>query len=66
VVELDGGAHVLRSPEDEERQRTLESLGLTVMRFSNQKILGNLEFVLGEIARYARERLPGFEYVQPF
>ena len=46
VVELDGGQHADRTVEDATRTAFLERNGLTVLRFWNNDVLGNLEGVL--------------------
>jgi very-short-patch-repair endonuclease len=49
-IELDGECHDTRPTEDFERQRSLEGLGWTVLRFANQDVLDNVETVLFAIA----------------
>jgi len=53
VVELDGATHDSDSAQQYDEMRTafFESLGLCVIRFSNDDVLRNLEGVLVEIAR---------------
>lgn len=53
IIEIDGGYH--QSPEikesDEIRTKELEALGLTVIRFSNEQVLNEMESVLIEISK---------------
>ncbi|PIR96479.1 MAG: hypothetical protein COT92_00885 [Candidatus Doudnabacteria bacterium CG10_big_fil_rev_8_21_14_0_10_42_18] len=54
VIELDGdshyvGRHIL--PEDRKRQKYIENLGFTVLRFTNKDIQENSEGVLEKIMR---------------
>ena len=50
VIEVDGGVHDHRAERDLARERTLESLGLTVLRFSNTQVFDSLDAVLQRIA----------------
>jgi len=51
VVEVDGGQHA-ESARDEVRDRQLAEAGLTVLRFWNNQVLGEIEAVL-EVIRQA-------------
>ena len=57
VIELDGESH--QSAEikrkDARKQRKLESLGLTVLRFKDEIVFDSIEQVLGEIEKYISE-----------
>ena len=57
VVEIDGPTHDYTVEADAARQRFLESLGLTVLRFSNQDVMQNLEGVLRTICAHAGRSL---------
>jgi len=46
IIELDGKYHQYRLAEDKNRTEILNCLGLKVMRFSNEKIIKNLDDVL--------------------
>jgi very-short-patch-repair endonuclease len=50
VVEVDGDIHLLPDVKerDEYRQEQLEALGLKVIRFSNEEVLGELTIVLNQ------------------
>ena len=52
VIELDGGIHEepAKAKHDAKRQKYLESLGLTVLRFGNEEVLNNIEKVLVQIS----------------
>jgi very-short-patch-repair endonuclease len=52
VVELDGGQHAARQPEDQKRDRFLELNRFKVLRFWNNEVFENLEGVL-EVIRKA-------------
>ena len=56
VIELDGKYHELQSEKDQLRQRRLESLGLRVIRFEEQKVLNDVETVLKEITYWVQLR----------
>lgn len=49
VIEVDGPTHDYTEAEDAVRQAFLESLGLRVLRFTNQQVLSNMEGVLAAI-----------------
>lgn len=49
VIELDGPIHDFQVEKDLERTKALEALGNVVMRFTNDEVLNNTEFVLNQI-----------------
>jgi very-short-patch-repair endonuclease len=51
IIELDGGIHELKENKeyDIERSEELERLGIKVIRFKNEDVLGNLDWVLKQI-----------------
>jgi len=51
VIEVDGGQHFIEEniEQDKARDEYLESLGLTVLRFTNSDVIKNLEGVLERI-----------------
>ena len=51
IVELDGKYHKYRLKKDEERTRILNDLGLKVLRFKNEEVINNIDYVLSEIKR---------------
>ena len=50
AIEIDGCSHNDKQEYDEERQAILESKGIRFIRFSNNEVLFNLEFVLTSIS----------------
>jgi very-short-patch-repair endonuclease len=60
AIEVDGGQHNLdqQKKRDEQRSRWLEANGVTLIRFWNNDVTGNLYGVLTEIARIASEMTP--------
>jgi len=54
VIELDGGQHYNDEMKvtDRQRDRILEGMGLTVLRFSDREVFENGEAVLGKIWKY--------------
>jgi very-short-patch-repair endonuclease len=55
VIEIDGGEHFTerKALNDKIRDRYFESLGLTVLRFSNLEVLKNTDSVLEQIFLYS-------------
>ena len=53
VVELDGGYHVLMQDKDLQRQQYLTNKGWTVVRFTNEEVLRDVESVLIAIGSHA-------------
>jgi very-short-patch-repair endonuclease len=51
IIELDGGQHYTKEgmKKDDIRDRYLDSLGFTVLRFSDREVLKNLEGVIEKI-----------------
>lgn len=49
IVELDGKYHKYRLKKDEERTRILNHLSLRVIRFTNEEVINNMDYVLSEI-----------------
>ncbi|HZF98533.1 MAG TPA: endonuclease domain-containing protein, partial [Pseudoxanthomonas sp.] len=49
VIEVDGGQHLERSAQDEERTAYLESVGLRVIRFWNDDALLKTDLVMEEV-----------------
>ncbi|MFC1851013.1 endonuclease domain-containing protein [candidate division CSSED10-310 bacterium] len=46
VIEIDGQYHQNRFQEDRNRQKTLERAGISLLRFTNAEVKGNLDRVL--------------------
>jgi len=59
VIEIDGGQHY--RPEgmqsDVARDNYLNTLGLSVLRFSNHDVLANMDGVIGSIIQYIEAKL---------
>jgi len=49
VIEVDGEVHKKQQERDAERSMILQSLGLTVLRFTNEQIKNNLDEVISTI-----------------
>jgi very-short-patch-repair endonuclease len=56
IIELDGKYHHYQLKEDKERTKILNSLGLKVIRFSNEDIMNNLGRVLLEINKFTSHK----------
>lgn len=54
VLEVDGSVHGLEEVKahDKERETNLQSLGLTIMRFSNEEINKNIKSVIERIQHF--------------
>ena len=57
AIEVDGGIHLHRVAEDQERTRWLETLRIRVIRFSNEAVFSNPQKVLAEIEKAALQQL---------
>jgi len=53
AIEVDGEIHAeqFKQMEDEDKQNSLETHGLTVIRFTNDEVLNHIESVMEEIYR---------------
>jgi very-short-patch-repair endonuclease len=49
VIEVDGPIHNTQQAQDAERQTILETLGLRVLRFTNDEILNDIDSVVARI-----------------
>ena len=58
AIEVDGSIHAKRVEYDAARTQWLESLGIRVIRYSNDEVIGQPEEVCREIQAAAVERLP--------
>ena len=59
VIEVDGGQHALRKPEDARRTAFLEAQGFRVLRFWDNDVLSNVEGVLQRILEALGHPHPG-------
>lgn len=57
VIELDGSVHEISEVKtyDKDRQETIEQLGLTVLRFTNDEIFNNLDSVVHKIIGHIKK-----------
>lgn len=55
VIEIDGGIHTRQDValSDAERQQTLEDLGWTVLRFTNDQALSQPDLITDAVRRYS-------------
>lgn len=51
IVELDGGQHAEQKEKDEHRTKYFEEQGYKVLRFWNNEVLENMDWVLEKIAK---------------
>ena len=58
AIEVDGPIHDEQREHDAVRQARLESLGIRVLRFTNDEVLGHLDTVIAAIARALPPRGP--------
>ena len=58
VIEVDGDVHQYTIDEDAVRQEYLESVGLRVIRFTNDEVLQDVESVLNHILKTLYEAMP--------
>ena len=58
VIEVDGAIHNSEENKklDEGRQINLESLGIKVLRFTNEQVRNKIELVLGKISALIKEK----------
>lgn len=56
IVEIDGLSHVGKEKYDTQRQEYLESLGLTVYRIKDSRVLNDIENVMRELEVFVSER----------
>lgn len=56
VIEVDGEIHNKQKEYDEERSKVLNDLGIFVMRFSNEQVLNDIDWVREEIKKQIFER----------
>ena len=52
VIEADGPIHLLKTEYDKNRDEVLKSLGLTILRFTNEQILNDPQSILDQIERH--------------
>ena len=52
VVEADGPIHLFKKEYDQNRDEVLRTLGLNILRFTNEQILNDIESVLNTIKQH--------------
>jgi very-short-patch-repair endonuclease len=54
VIELDGGYHNTKDMQELDKMRTavFEDFGIIVLRFKNEEVLDNIDYVIAEIETY--------------
>jgi very-short-patch-repair endonuclease len=57
VVEIDGGIHKKKKDYDEGRTTEMEKYGIKVIRFSNDQIITNLDYVIDIIKKTVTDRV---------
>ena len=60
VIEIDGDSHADEAAQAYDAERTLypQSLGLTVLRFTNQAVMQETEAVLVRLQRFCEQQMP--------
>jgi very-short-patch-repair endonuclease len=60
VIELDGYSHHLEEIQQKDllKQKLLEEVGLTVLRFTDSEVMNNLESVMRVLERFVLEHTP--------
>ncbi len=54
VIEIDGGIHDQQKDNDQERDRHLNSRGVTVLHFTNEQVIKQTEEVLQNILKHCK------------
>ena len=49
VIEIDGGIHESQKDYDKMREKIIDQLGYRIIRFSNEDVLNNLDYVLMQL-----------------
>ncbi len=57
IIEIDGYSHNFKAVEDERRDKELQKLGFTVLRFSEAEVRNNLEQVLNSLSVFIENTL---------
>lgn len=59
IVEVDGSIHELEEvrKNDEQRQKALEEAGFTVLRFTNNEVLTNIQWVHSCLEKWIEKKL---------
>lgn len=57
IIEIDGNSHNVKAEEDERRDKELQKLGFTVLRFSEAEVRNNLNLVLNSLSVFIKNTL---------
>ena len=49
AIEIDGDSHAAQKQYDEKRTKRLNDLGITVLRYTNQEVMGNIDGVYADL-----------------
>jgi very-short-patch-repair endonuclease len=55
VIEIDGTSHNGKEEYDEQREKTIKDYGLVIIRFTNEQVFTELNFVINTIRSKANE-----------
>ena len=58
VIEIDGDSHAETVENDAERTKVLQSLGLTVVRYTNDEVLRNIQGVYEDLSERIKNLHP--------
>lgn len=58
MVEIDGEIHLSQKEYDEGRTAELERFDLKIIRFTNQEVLNNVDWVVEEIKKHLKQTAP--------
>lgn len=63
IFEVDGSIHELEEvrKNDEQRQKALEEAGFTVLRFTNNEVLTNIQWVQGYLEEWIEKKIASKE-----
>ncbi len=59
IIEVDGSIHEIEEARknDEQRQKALEEAGFTVLRFTNEEVLTNIQWVSGYLEDWIERKI---------
>ena len=52
IIEIDGNYHKYKLKEDNERTKILNSLGVRLIRFKNDRVINNIDEVLAKVKNF--------------
>lgn len=63
IIEVDGSSHELEEvrKNDEQRQKALEEAGFTVLRFTNEEVLTNIQWVHSYLEEWIEKKIASKE-----